>query len=135
MRSGVFGLAMAVCLAATAHGAPCVGMPGDEALTVQLFFGRTMANGAEIAEAEWRDFLAASVTPRFPDGLTVLQARGQWRQRSTGKVISQPSTVVEIVTEGTPAAFEKFAAIRAEYRKRFAQESVGLVTNRACASW
>lgn len=115
--------------------APCVGIPGDEAVTVQLFFGRTMKGGAIIEEATWNQFLAESVTPRFPAGLTVIEARGQWRQRSTGKVISQPSTIVEIVAEGTPAEFEKFEAIRTDYKKQFNQESVGLVTNRACASW
>jgi hypothetical protein len=117
------------------RAAPCVGIPGDEAVTVQLFFGRTMQGDESIDDAAWNAFLAESVTPRFPAGLTVLQARGQWRQRATGKVISQPSSVVEIVTDGTAADFEKFEAIRNDYKARFAQESVGLVTNRACASW
>ncbi len=113
----------------------CEGVPGTAGWTVQLFFGRTMRGGELITDAAWNSFLADSVTPRFPDGLTVLEARGQWRQRATGRVISQPSTVVEIVTEGLAADYAKFAAIRAEYKAKFAQESVGLVSSRSCASW
>jgi hypothetical protein len=114
---------------------PCAGIQGDPGVTVQLFFGRSLKGGQLIDDAAWQAFLADSVTPRFPAGLTVLQARGQWRQRATGKVISEPSAVVEIVTDGTAADFEKFEAIRRDYKARFTQESVGLVTNRSCASW
>ena len=38
--------------------------------------------GGEVSEEEWRAFLETEVTPRFPDGLTVLTAYGQWRSRS-----------------------------------------------------
>lgn len=113
----------------------CEGIPGTAGVTVQLFFGRTMKGGELISDAAWNAFLAESVTPRFPAGLTVLEARGQWRQRATGRVISQPSSVVEIVTDGLAADFVNFEAIRADYKAKFSQESVGLVTNRSCASW
>jgi len=113
----------------------CTGMPGDAAVTVQLLFGRSMKGGGRIDDAAWRDFLARSVTPRFPDGLTVLEGSGQWRQRATGQIVSEPSTLVEIVTTGSPETFRKLDAIRAEYRERFAQESVGLVVNESCASF
>lgn len=122
-------------VAPLAQAAPCQGLPGDEAITAQLFFGRSMKGGQSIDATAWRNFLAESVTPRFPDGLTVIEASGQWRQRSTGRIISEASTIVEIVTDDAPATLAKLEAIRADYRKRFSQESVGLVTNRACASW
>jgi hypothetical protein len=128
-------LAVLLLLAGTAQAAPCVGLPGDEAVTVQLFFGRSMKGGALIDAEAWKTFLAESVTPRFPSGLTVLEGSGQWQQHSTGRVISEPSTVVVIVTEGTAEDFSKFEAIRGEYKRRFAQESVGLVSSRSCASW
>jgi hypothetical protein len=113
----------------------CAGMPGDAAVTVQLLFGRSLKGGGAIDDAAWRDFLARSVTPRFPDGLTVLEGSGQWRQRATGRIVSEPSTLVEIVTDASAQTFSKLDAIRAEYRARFAQESVGLVVNESCASF
>ena len=113
----------------------CAGMPGDPALTVQLFFGRSIKGGGTVDAAQWSDFLATSVTPRFPDGLTVLEGTGQWRQRATGRIVSEASTVVEIVTDASPDIWAQIDAIRADYKTRFSQESVGLVVNEACASW
>jgi hypothetical protein len=133
MRLAVLLLALAFALPARAE---CPGgAPGDPAVTAQLFFGRSIKGGGSVDAAAWADFLATSVTPRFPAGLTVLEGNGQWQQRATGKVIAEPSTVVLIVTEGTTENWRRFEAIRDEYKKRFHQESVGLVTSAACASW
>ena len=110
-------------------------MPGEAQVTVQLFYGRAMKGGAQIDAAQWADYLAREVTPRFPAGLTVLEASGQWQQRATGKVIREKSTVVEIVTSPSAETWAKVAAVREAYKKRFAQESVGLVTNLSCAAW
>ncbi len=108
----------------------CAAPPCQPMLTADLYFGRTAGD-----EAAWRAFLAEVVTPRFPAGFTVLDGYGQWRQRATGHIVSEPSTVVVIVAEeGTPtlAALE---AIRAAYRQRFAQDSVGLTLTDSCASF
>ena len=126
-------LPLTACMPAPPAPPLCEGIPGTSGVTVQLFFGRTM-KGELIPDAAWNAFLAESVTPRFPAGLTVLEARGQWRQRATGRVISQPSSIVEIVTDGLAADYVKFEAIRSDYKAKFAQDSVGLVTNRSCAS-
>ena len=56
-----------------------------------------------MADSEWQDFLATSVTPRFPDGFTVLDGHGQWLERKTHRVIAEISTVVEIVTSPSKA--------------------------------
>src|SRR5262245_37239958 len=49
----------------------------------------------EISEGEWRAFLEMEVTPRFPAGLTVLAAYGQWRSPS-GVMIKEPSRMLVI---------------------------------------
>ena len=41
--------------------------------------GRNSGDTEVVTDEAWRGFLAAEVTPRFPDGLTVLDANGQWR--------------------------------------------------------
>src|SRR5262245_50705626 len=43
-----------------------------------LYFGLTRPKGV-ITELEWQVFLHDEVTKRFPDGLTVWDADGQWR--------------------------------------------------------
>lgn len=45
----------------------------------ELLFGTARADGASLREDEWETFLDTFVTPRFPDGFTVLNALGQWR--------------------------------------------------------
>lgn len=123
---------LAACLlASTLAGCTSPGCPiGEPGMLAQLYFGRTMPNGQPIDDTTWRDFLARNITPRFPDGLTVLDGYGQWR-RATGGITREPSTVVVIAT-GT-GAMARLDAIRTEYRARFAQESVGLVTTASCS--
>ncbi len=102
---------------------------------MQLFFGHSIPGGGTVAESEWQDFLVTSVTPRFPDGVTVLDGHGQWFERKSHQVIAEVSTVVEIVTRPTDEAYKKLQAIRTEYMKRFHQEAVGLVVSNGCASF
>ncbi len=49
-------------------------------LDTRLYFGLGPADHPEqgISEIKWRDFLDREVTPRFPDGLSVLDVYGQW---------------------------------------------------------
>jgi hypothetical protein len=135
-KRGRAGLAavLGVLLLAGCAAPPCAGLAGAPMLTAELYFGR-MAGGARIDEAAWRGFLADVVTPRFPSGFTVLDGYGQWRQRATGRIASEPSTVVVVVAEPGPATLAALEAIRAEYRRRFAQESVGLALTESCASF
>jgi hypothetical protein len=77
-------------------------------------------------DAEWEVFLAEVVTPRFPDGLTVLQARGQWRGASA-MVEREPSRVVEIVHGAARDTDERISQIVAIYKARYRQESVMVV--------
>ena len=54
------------CLSATAQ------------LRTTLYFGLARPQGS-VSELEWQMFLRDEVTARFPDGLTVWDADGQWR--------------------------------------------------------
>ena len=65
--------------AAGGGGAPSCTAPLRPAVQVDLYFGRDKPSGGEVSEAEWAAFLAESVTPRFPDGLSVLPVEGQTR--------------------------------------------------------
>ena len=47
-------------------------------LRTTLYFGLARPKGA-VTELEWQLFLRDEVTRRFPDGLTVWEAEGQWR--------------------------------------------------------
>ena len=114
-------------------GPPCPA--GQERMrTAQLFFGRDVAGRPSVSEAEFRRFVDDELTPRFPDGLTVLDAAGQWRG-SENKMIREASKVVLIVLPPKRGVSDRIEAVRAAYKARFHQESVLLITQAACVSF
>ena len=118
-------------LAGCAGPAPrCAGLAGAPMLAATLYFGRFA-----IGDDAWRGFLADSVSPRFPAGFTVLDGYGQWRGQASGQIVAEPSTVVIVLAEPGEASLAALAAIRADYQRRFAQESVGLALADSCASF
>jgi len=95
----------------------------------RLFCGRNIPSGGNVSEAQWDDFVRDVVTPRFPKGLTIWQARGQWRD-PRGASVHEDVYVVEIFHD--PNVDEAaIAAIAQEYKKRFGQDAVLRVTSRS----
>lgn len=90
---------------------------------LELYFGTQRPGGAPVSDSEWAAFLDEEVTPRFPDGLTVLKGAGQWRN-SQGVVTKESSTVVIILYEPSAEKDNAIEDIRAAYKDRFHQESV-----------
>lgn len=42
----------------------------------ELYFGRNIPTGGIVSESDWQKFVDEAVTPRFPGGMTVLDADG-----------------------------------------------------------
>ena len=79
-------------------------------------------------------FLRDEVTPRFPEGLTVWDADGQWKA-AEGTIAHERTKVLLLVHGDTPRAKEGVQAVIARYRKTFEQESVLWETARVCTTW
>jgi len=109
------------------------GPQGSSYTRTTLYFGLNRKTGT-ISEAQWRAFLRDQVTPRFPQGLTVWEAGGQWR-RDDGNIIHERSKVLLLVHEDTPAVRSAIAAIIAGYKREYQQESVLWETARICAAF
>jgi hypothetical protein len=101
----------------------------------QLYFGRRMPGGGEVAEEAWAAFVASELGPRFPDGFTVVDATGQWRDPATGLVAQERMKLVQIAAPASAETGARLEAVRSAYRTRFAQSSVGLVTAPACTEF
>jgi hypothetical protein len=99
----------------------------------RMYFGLSTPTGLVTAR-DFDQFIAASVTPRFPEGLTELTAKGQWRN-SHGDIIAEPSMIVEIVMIDTQANHVHIQNIIDDYKKKFAQESVMLIEERPGVSF
>ena len=102
---------------------------------IELMFGRNLAGHLRVGEAAWSRFVAREITPRFPDGLTVLNAAGQWRDPAGGRVVREPGKMVIIVTVDDAAARDRIAAIVGTYKQRFRQRSVGVISRSVCAAF
>lgn len=131
----------AVLLAVAIDGAsaqapvpPCHG--GLEQRSVaELLFGRNIGNRLGVSESAWRRFVAREIASRFPDGLTVVDAVGQWRDPTSGAIVREPSKRVEIVLPGHADDAAGLDAVVAAYKRRFHQRSVGVVVQSACVSF
>jgi hypothetical protein len=97
---------------------------GDTALVKDvLYFGRNRPGGGAVTDEEWQTFLDQVLTPRFPAGLTVLAATGQWKGKS-GLVEQERSEVVTVFHSGDEAARQAVMEVVVEYKRRFRQEAV-----------
>lgn len=97
----------------------------EKYVRTELYFGRNMPSGGTVSDADWQAFVDEFVTPRFPDGLTILDADGQWRGKD-GTVAREQSKVIVLLypRKMRKAMNVKIEEIRAEYKKQFAQEAV-----------
>ena len=106
------------------------------ATIAEAYFGRNVKTRAPVTEAEWARFMADTVTPAFPDGLTVLDGVGQWRN-AAGRISREDSKVLLLVLPGQDqaAAAARLAPVTAAWKARFAQESVLTVFRAGCAGF
>jgi hypothetical protein len=102
------------------------------AVATQLFFGLSRPDGGVVSEAEWRQFLADTVTPRFPAGFTVLAAEGQWRADGSATIMRESARILLVVHR--PGADDAaIAALIDAYKARFRQDSVLRLDSKAIA--
>jgi hypothetical protein len=154
LRSFLFNIAVSVALSGCAHptvparpesSASRVAAPalaGDPAhpgqtsgwVDTKLYFGLGPADHPEkgISEAQWRDFLDKEVTPRFPDGLSVVDVYGQWQGHWQGQKDPAPerlrSKLLIVDYQDSPENRNKVEAIRSAWKRQTGDLSVLRVT-------
>ena len=139
-------LPLLFAVAASAHAAPPAAEPapsaqlhGDAArpaeaggwVRSELYFGVGEETGPSareqtdvISEAQWRAFLDKEVTPRFPDGLTVFDAYGQWLFRGAPEPNRLRTKVLVILHEDSPQRRNDIEAIRLAWKQATKHQSV-----------
>ena len=137
------GCAHPVAPAGAASTAPT--LQGDAAhpgqtqgwVDTKLYFGLGPADHPErgVSEQKWREFLDREVTPRFPDGLSVLDVYGQWLSKGKTEPERLRSKVLVIDYRDTAENRAKIDAIRAAWKQMTGDESVLRVTEPADVSF
>jgi Protein of unknown function (DUF3574) len=80
---------------------------GQRLQRTELFFGRNSPSG-EISEQDFQGFLDKVVTPLFPDGLTVVDGRGQFRASADSPVEKEAGSTASTSRRATRS--RRFAA-------------------------
>ncbi|MEO5859284.1 MAG: DUF3574 domain-containing protein [Pyrinomonadaceae bacterium] len=98
---------------------------GEKSIRTELYFGRNISSGGTINESEWQKFVDEVVTPRFPEGLTVMDADGQWRGKDGAIVHEKSKMIILLYPRNQRKTMNvRIEQIRAEYKRRFDQEAV-----------
>ncbi len=153
MRHFLLALSLAAFSAGCAHQPPSPASASSTAPTLttdpahpghtagwvdtQLYFGLGPADHPEqgITEARWREFLDREVTPRFPDGLSVLDVYGQWLSKGKTTPERLRSKLLIIDYPDTPQNRDKIDAIRSAWKTITGDQSVLRVTQPADVSF
>ena len=103
---------------------------GDPMMQTTLYFG--LNRPAVIAE--WQTFVDSQVTPRFKDGLTVFDAKGQWLGHD-GKLARENSKALLLIHAPGKESEANIEALRSGYKQQFAQDSVMRVDAPVCVAF
>ena len=101
----------------------------------RIFFGRGNADNPRVVSDEaWRGFLEDTITEEFPDGLTVLDAYGQYTNPA-GTLIKEDTKVLIILTPPDADSSSGIDRIIEVYKQRFFRQGVLREVKATCASF
>ena len=112
---------------------PFYGKPYVQTL---LVFGLSRPDGGTVSEEEWISFVDTYVTPKFKEGLTIVDSDGQWMMES-GDVIKEDSKILILLydNESSAEVDDAIEQIKETYKKQFNQEAVLRITSAAGVSF
>ena len=127
-------LALALTGAANAQLLDCLGGQRPTQMA-ELMFGRNIGSRIGASEGEFGRFVDREIISRFPSGLTVFNAAGEWRDQASNKIVREPSKIVQIVLPGQVEYIARLNEIVEAYKTRFKQQSVIMIVRPACVSF
>ena len=132
----VCGLCLVVAVVSGCSGTRPLSCPeGTERwVEYQMFMGRGGPDGEVVDDAAWDTFLDEAVTPRFPDGLTALDGRGQYRG-SDGLIKKERSKLLVILAPPGGDAKQRLDQIALQYKVEFDQEAVLQTVAETCVAF
>jgi hypothetical protein len=130
----LWALAVSAC-AQPAAQSRCDEEPGARMTVYELFFGRNVKDHAPVSDADWDAFVKEVIGVKFPDGFTVLDGYGQWRNPTTGEIVYDPTKVLLVAAPPGPSTRHAIDAVRKAYEAQFKQQSVGVIAHTGCADF
>ena len=100
----------------------------------QLWFGLSQPGGRIISPQQWQQFVDQVITPAFPQGLSVIDATGQWLGHD-GVRVRESSRGVLLIYQASKEKSQAIDQIRTRYRQLFSQDSVMRVDQPVCVAF
>ncbi|MGC4948286.1 DUF3574 domain-containing protein [Streptomyces sp. DT224] len=110
---------------------------GQAYIETRLLFGTERPDGGpDVTDRQFLAFIDEEVTPRFPNGLTIQDGRGQWRD-SHGVIERERSYELTLLYPASEAGVRgrQIERIRNAYEKAYAQDSVARLEERLTADF
>ena len=133
MKAIPIGLLALSMLGGCAANAPHCGGGAHAAVMDLLYFGSGRPHGPDVTEQEWTGFVHDEIAPRFPQGFSLLEAQGQWRN-ADGSTAHEQTHVLQLVHPADARSEQAVAEIADRYKTQFAQEAVLRLRAAACMS-
>ena len=105
----------------------------EKQVSDRLYFGRNIPGGGVVSDTDWQTFLSEVVTPRFPAGLSVWRAQGQWRDADS-TIQHEDSFILDLLHADDEKSEQSVREIMTAYKTRFKQEAVLRVKANVCTS-
>ena len=132
------GIAILLSLIVAASSTPALAGCNDGAmdrLVVELLFGRNSGNRLGVSEQAFQRFVDREITSRFPDGFTLIDTRGQFRNSGSRSIVSEPGKYLLIALGDEVRDLPRIREIIDAYKSMFKQQSVGMIAHRSCVSF
>ena len=97
---------------------------GSKQIRTALYFGLSIPSGGNVSEKQWQAFVDEEVTPRFQNGFTVIDGKGQWLDQQRNKIYHEDSKVLIILHQKNTAMEKKLDSIKQRYIELYNQQSV-----------
>lgn len=135
LRVVIAGSIAATLAGCAALQAPACLPPARPMLHAEVAFGRNIGDRLGVSDADFRRFAAEEITPRFPDGFTVLDGVGQWHDPARDRLVREKAKLVTLVFAEDPAKTAALTAIADAYKRRFSQQGVLVAVRPSCVSF
>lgn len=127
-------LLLSGCVAPTHKNAALKCSVGEPMMQTTLYFGLNRPAGPVITATEWQSYVDQQVTPRFKEGLSVFDAKGQWLGKD-GKLARENSKALMLIHAPGAASEQNIEALRSQYIQQFAQDSVMRIDMPVCVAF
>ena len=125
---------VAVSGCASEHGS-CL-LDSQQPMTIaELFFGRDIPGREPLTDREWSDFAGSVLSKEFPEGFTVTDSEGEWRDPATQAITRERTKIFTVAVPDSSDLASRISRVRDIYGRMYRQTSVGVLTYHACGQF